>query len=61
MKLYMKAERTEYKDSYSHDCKAVEVADQSKFKEFIKQRTQVYLDLMAECLIADDEIDPDEF
>ncbi len=60
-KLYIKAERTEYKSSFYHDCKAVEVENQSKLSEFQKQRTQTYLDVMAECLIKDDEIDEDEF
>ena len=60
-KLYIKAERTDYKGAFYHDCKAVEVENQSKLNEFKKQRTQVYLDLMAECLIKDDEIDPDDF
>ena len=60
-KLYIKAERTEYKSSFYHDCKAVEVENQSKLQEFQKQRTQTYLDVMAECLIKDDEIDPDDF
>ena len=60
-KLYIKAERTEFKKSYYHDCKAVEVENQSKLHEFQKQRTQTYLDLMAECLIKDEEIDEDDF
>ena len=60
-KLYIKAERTEYKTSFYHDCKAVEVENQSKLSEFQKQRTQTYLDVMAECLINDDEIDEDFF
>ena len=61
-KLYIKAERTEYKSSFYHDCKAVEVENQSKLTEFQKQRTQVYLDDMAKlCSIKDDEIDDDGF
>ena len=60
-KLYIKAERTEFKKSFYHDCKAVEVENQSKLQEFQKQRTQTYLDLMAECLIKDEEIDEDDF
>ena len=60
-KLYIKAERTEYRSSFYHDCKAVEVENQSKLKEFQKQRTQCYLDVMAECTIQDDEIDEDMF
>ena len=60
-KLYIKAERTEYKSSFYHDCKALEVENQSKLNEFQKQRTQAYLNVMSECLIKDDEIDPDEF
>ena len=60
-KLYIKTERTEYKSSFYHECKAVEVENQSKLNEFQKQRTQAYLDVMAECLIKDEEIDEDAF
>ena len=60
-KLYIKAERTEYKSSFYHECKAVEVENQSKLTEFQKQRTQTYLDVMKECSIKDDEIDDDDF
>ena len=61
-KLYIKAERTEYKKSFYHDCKAVDVDNQFKLHEFQKQRTQVYLNLMAECCaIKDEEIDEDDF
>ena len=61
-KLYIKAERIEYKKSFYHDCKAVDVDNQFKLHEFQKQRTQVYLNLMAECCtITDEEIDEDDF
>ena len=61
-KLYIKAERIPFKNSFYHDCKAIEVENQSKLKEFQKQRTQVYLDDMAKlCTIKDDEIDEDDF
>ena len=61
-KLYIKAERIEYKKSFYHDCKAVDVDNQFKLHEFQKQRTQVYLNLMAECCtIKDEEIDEDDF
>ena len=60
-KLYIKAERIEYKSSFYHECKAVEVENQSKLTEFQKQRTQTYLDVMKECSIKDDEIDEDDF
>ena len=60
-KLYIKAERTPFKNSYYHECTAVDVENQSKLNEFKKQRTQVYFDLMKECTITDDEIDPDDF
>ena len=60
-KLYIKAERINYKTSFYHECKAVEVENQSKLNEFQKQRTQAYFDLMSECLIKDEEIDEDDF
>lgn len=61
-KLYIKAERIEYKKSFYHECKAVDVENQSKLNEFKKQRTQVYFDIMAACCsIQDNEIDEDEF
>lgn len=60
-KLYIKAERIEYKSSFYHECKAVEVENQSKLSEFQKQRTQTYLDIMKECSIKDEEIDDDGF
>ena len=60
-KLYIKAERTPFKNSYYHECTAVDVENQSKLNEFKKQRTQAYFDLMKECTITDDEIDPDDF
>lgn len=37
------------------------VENQSKLNEFQKQRTQCYLDIMAEWAIKDEEINPGEF
>ncbi len=65
MKVYIKADKVNYKASFYHECVVKEVDDQNKLNEFIKNRSdakvQIVNELSEKCNINDDEIDPDEF
>lgn len=65
MKVYIKAERVNYKSSFYHKCVVKELENQSKLNEFIKNRSdakvEIVNELASKCTINEDEIDPDEF
>ena len=65
MKVYIKADKVNYKASFYHECVVKEVDNQSKLNQFIKDRNdakvQIVNELAGKCNINDEEIDPDDF
>jgi len=65
MKVYIKAERINYKSSFYHKCVVKELENQSKLNEFIKNRSDAKVSIVHEAVkkyeIDEDEIDPDTF
>ena len=63
MKVYIRAERTEYKTSFYHQCVVKKVDDQSKLTKFQKERLNTKAQIVPESKINidEDEIDPDDF
>ena len=64
-KVYIRAERKNYKTSFYHESVAKDIEDQSPLKRLTEERNKAQLEIVNELAeqstIEDDEIDDDEF
>ena len=64
-KVYIRAERKNYKTSFYHESVAKDIEDQSPLKRLTEERNKAQLEIVNELAeqstIEDDEIDPDDF
>ena len=65
MKVYIRAERTQFKSSFYHQCVVKDVEDQSKLNKYQNERSEVRVsyafNLLEKINLNDEDIDPDMF